>query len=255
MATGPQQKRKELREKRLKAEAQAKGGDRRENLMKIVGAAAFVAIVGIIIAIVVVSSGGGDDSSEGGTSGGIEQLAGIPQNGATLGDPDAKVTLVEFGDLQCPICKQYAEEILPDVIQGPIKAGKANFEFRNWAVLGEDSTLAAKANLAAAEQDLSWSFLETFYANQGLENTGYVTDDFLTDIAEKAGIQDIDKWNVDREKASLENELLAVDGEATKQGFTGTPSFATKDAKGKLTPIDDTQSSQALIDAINEAAK
>ena len=46
MATGPQQKRKELREKRLKAEAQAKGGDRREHLMKIVGAAAFVAIVG-----------------------------------------------------------------------------------------------------------------------------------------------------------------------------------------------------------------
>ena len=254
MATGPQQKRKELREKRLKAEAQAKGGDRRENLMKIIGVAAFVAIVGIIIAIVVVSSGGGDDSSSGGgTKGGIEQLAGIPQNGATLGEPDAKVTLVEFGDLQCPICKQYAEEILPDVIDGPIKAGKANFEFRNWAVLGEDSTLAAKANLAAAEQDLSWSFLETFYANQGLENTGYVTDDFLTDIAEKAGIQDIDKWNVDREKTSLEKDLLAVDGEATKQGFSGTPSFAIKDSKGKLTPITDTQTSQKLIDAINEA--
>ena len=252
MATGPQQKRKELREKRLKAEAQAKGGDRRENLMKIVGAAAFVAIVGIIIAIVVVSSGG-DDSSESGTKGGVEQLAGIPQNGSTLGDPDAKVTLVEFGDIQCPICKQYADEILPDVIDGPIKEGKAKFEFKNWAVLGEESTLAAKANLAAAEQDLSWSFLETFYANQGLEKTGYVTDDFLTDIAEKAGIQDIDKWNVDREKPALEDELLKVDGEATEQGFSGTPSFAIQDAKGKLTPINDTQTSQAIIDAINEA--
>jgi protein-disulfide isomerase len=252
MATGPQQKRKELREKRLKAEAQAKGGDRRQNLVKIVGVAAFVAIVGIVIAIVALSSGGSDTPEK--TSSSVsEQLAGIPQNGAVLGDPKAKVTLVEFGDLQCPVCKQYADEILPDVIAGPIKDGKANFEFRNWAILGEDSTLAAKANLAAAEQNLSWSFLENFYANQGVENSGYVTDEFLTDIAEKAGIKDIDKWNVDREKAALEQDLLDVDQEATENGFTGTPSFAIKDAKGNLTPITDTQTSQAIIDAINKA--
>ncbi|MGK2932970.1 MAG: DsbA family protein [Solirubrobacterales bacterium] len=253
MATGPQQKRKELREKRLKAEAQAKGGDRRQNLAKIIGAVAFVAIVGIVIAIVAVS--GGSDSSSKDSSAVNEQLAGIPQNGMVLGDPDAKVTLIEYGDLQCPICKQYAEEILPDVIEGPIKDGTANFEFKNWAVLGEDSTLAAKANLAAGEQNLAWSFLENFYANQGLENTGYVTDDFLTDIAEKAGIEDIDKWNEDREKASLENVLLKIDGDATEQGFSGTPSFAIRDAKGNVSTVEDTQSSQALIDAINEAAK
>lgn len=251
MATGPQQKRKELREKRLKAEAQAKGGDRRENMMKIIGVAAFIAIVGIVVAIVVVSSGDSDAPKD--SSAVNEQLAGIPQNGMVLGDPDAKVTLIEYGDLQCPICKQYADEILPDVIEGPIRSGKANFEFKDWAVLGEDSTLAAKANLAAGEQNLAWSFLENFYANQGLENTGYVTDDFLTDIAEKAGIQDIDKWNVDREKASLEDVLLKIDNEATEMGFSGTPSFAIRDSKGKVTAIQDTQTSQALIDAINEA--
>ncbi len=254
MATGPQQKRKELREKRLKAEAQAKGGDRRQNLAKIIGAAAFVAIVGIVIAIVVVSSGG-DDSGSKDASTVNEQLAGIPQNGSVLGDPDAKVTLIEYGDLQCPVCKQYADEILPDVIEGPIRSGKANFEFKDWAVLGEDSTLAAKANLAAAEQNLSWSFLDNFYANQGLENTGYVTDDFLTDIAKKAGIEDIDKWNVDREKPALENDLLKIDSQATEKGFSGTPSFEIRDAQGNVTTLQDTQSSQAIIDAINEAAK
>ncbi|MBK5233787.1 MAG: thioredoxin domain-containing protein [Thermoleophilia bacterium] len=252
MATGPQQKRKELREKRLKAEAQAKGGDRRENLMKIVGVAAFVAIIAII-GVVFALSKKGDDSPAKDSSSVSEQLAGIPQNGSVLGDPKAKVTLVEFGDLQCPICKQYADEILPDVIAGPIKSGKANFEFKNWAVLGADSTLAAKAALAAGEQNLAWSYLENFYANQELENTGYVTDDFMTDIAEKAGIKDIDKWNVDREKPDLENVLLDIDNEAIKQGFSGTPSFAIRDSKGKLTPIDDTQTSQAIIDAINKA--
>ncbi len=252
MATGPQQKRKELREKRLKAEASAKGGDRRQNLMKIAGVAAFVAIVGIVVAIVVVSSGDSDKTSSD-SSKITQELASIEQNGMVLGEPDAKVTLVEFGDLQCPVCKQYAEEILPDVITGPIKSGKANFEFKNWAILGEDSNLAAKANLAAGEQNLAWTFLENFYDNQELENTGYVTDAFLTDIAEKSGIPDIDKWNVDREKPALQKTLLKIDGEATGLGFSGTPSFAIRDSKGKLTPISDTQSSQAIIDAINKA--
>ncbi|MBK8295470.1 MAG: thioredoxin domain-containing protein [Solirubrobacterales bacterium] len=212
--------------------------------MKIVGIAAFVAVIGIIVAIVVVSSWPAARHRQGPLLG-QQGARRHPQNGMVLGDPNAKVTLVEFGDLQCPVCKQYAEEILPDVISGPIKSGKANFEFKNWAILGEDSTLAAKANLAAGEQNLAWTFLENFYANQELENTGYVTDNFLTDIAEKSGIPDIDKWNVDREKADLENTLLKIDGEANGLGFSGTPSFAIRDSKGKLTPISDTQHLQA----------
>jgi len=260
MATGPQQKRKELREKRLKAEAAAKGGDKRQNLMKIIGVSAFVAIVAVV-GIVIALSGSSDDdspSTDSNAPGVIDQLAGIPQDGTVLGDPKAKVTLVEFGDLQCPICKQYAEDVLPDVIAGPIKGGDAKFDFQQWAILGEDSTLAAKAALAAAEQGVYWEFVETFYADQGIENTGYVTDEFLTDIAEKAGVKDIDKWNTDREASGMETKLLAVDDEATQQGFTGTPSFAIRDADGKLTTIEATSTDpaenvQTIKDAITKA--
>jgi len=187
-----------------------------------------------------------------------EQLAGIPQNGTVLGDPDAKVTLVEFGDLQCPICKQYAEDVLPGVITGPIKDGDANFDFNNWAILGEGSILAGKAALAAAEQDRMWEFIELFYANQGLEGSGYVTDDFLTDIAEQAGVPDIDKWNVDRESDAVEQTLLEIDEQAVDQGFSGTPSFALRDAQGNLTTVqanstDPAENTQTIIDAINDA--
>jgi len=260
MATGPQQKRKELREKRLKAEAAAKGGDKRQNLMKIIGISAFAAIVAVVIIVVVLSGGGDDDSSDGGSSNAsvTEQLAGIPQEGTVLGDPKAKVTLVEFGDLQCPVCKAYADDVLPDVIAGPIKNGDANFDFQQWAILGEDSTLAAKAALAAAEQGVYWEFVETFYEDQGIENTGYVTDEFLTDIAEKAGVPDIDKWNVDREKPEMEDKLLAVDEEAVQQGFSGTPSFAIRGADGKLTTVeassaDPADNVKAITDAIDQA--
>jgi len=253
MATGPQQKRKELREKRLAAEAKAQSSDKRQNLGKILGVAAFLVVVGVIVAIVV-SSGGDDKGGDKGDNG-QAQLAGLTQKGNTLGDPDAPVTLVEFGDLQCPICKQYADDILPDVITGPVKDGTANIEFENWAILGPDSILAAKAAIAAGQQDKLWSFIEAFYANQGVENSGYVTDDFLTDIAEKAGIPDIDKWNEDRESDAAQADLERVDDDASDNGFSGTPSFAFREADGSLTPLEDTQSSQAIIDAINEQAK
>jgi len=254
MATGPQQKRKELREKRLKAEAAAQGSDRRKNLGKIIGIGAFLAVVAVVV-VVIALSGGDDDGGSGGGGDALSLIQGIPQKGNTLGSPNAKVTLVEFGDLQCPVCKQYNDEVLPDVISGPVKDGTANFEFENWAILGPDSILAAKAALAAGEQDKMWSFIKVFYAKQKLENSGYVTDEFLTDIANEAGVPDIDKWNEDRESEKIAKQLETIDETATDEGFTGTPSFAFREEDGSLTPLDDSQTSDAIIDAINEAAK
>ena len=251
MASKAQQKRKELREQRLKAEAAAKTGDRRQNLFKIVGIAAFVAVIAIV-AIVVVSMSGSDDSGKDPSS--VNKLlAGIPQNGTVLGDPDAPVTLVEFGDLQCPACKQYSEQVTPVVISGPVKAGKANFDFQNWNIIGPDSNEAAKAALAASLQGKYWSFIENFYADQGFENSGYVTDDFLTGIAEKSGVPDIDKWNEDRTLPKWDKQITATDAQAASLGFTGTPSFAIQSGDGKLTPVQDSSTSEALIKAINDA--
>jgi protein-disulfide isomerase len=250
MATGPQQKRKELREKRLKAEAAAKGSDRRQGMAKIIGIAAFLAVIAIAI-VAYVSLTGDEEPTK--ASGDVDKmLAGIPQDGMVLGKPDAPVTLVEFADLQCPACQAASEEIIPDLISGPVKNGTAKYEFNNWAILGPDSVTAAKAALAAAEQNRLQQFVENFYANQGIENTGYVTEDFLLDIAEKAGIPDIDKWQADRELPKWDQVLLETDNEASDAGFSGTPSFAIRNADGSLDQIEAT-SSDDLIKAINQA--
>lgn len=250
MATGPQQKRKELREKRLKAEAQAKGGDRRQNMTKIIGVAAFLGVLAIAV-VAYISLTGNDEPTK--ASSDVDQLlADIPQSGDLLGDPDAPVTLVEFADLQCPACQQASEEIIPDVISGPVRSGKANYEFNNWAILGPDSVTAAKAALAAQEQNRLQQFVENFYANQGIEGTGYVTDDFLRDIAEKAGIPDIDKWEAARELPKWDEALLEVDNTAVDAGFTGTPTFAIKNADGSLDQIN-AVSADDVIKAINQA--
>ncbi len=98
-------------------------------------------------------------------------------------------TVVEFGDLQCPVCKDYSEQILPEVIEGPVRSGDAKLEFRNWTIIGPDSEDAAKAALAASEQGRYWSFITLFYRNQGAENSGYVSDSFLEAVAEGAGVR------------------------------------------------------------------
>ena len=71
-----------------------------------------------------------------------------------------------------------------------------------------------QAALAAAEQNRYWEFIENFYANQGIENSGYVTDDFLTEIANDAGVPDIDKWNADRESAAIAKQVEQTDAQA-----------------------------------------
>ena len=251
MATKSQQKRKELRDKRLQAEAQAQNADKRQNLVKILGIAAFLVVIGVVVAIVAISSGGG--GGDGKSSSDVNKLlAGIPQNGTTLGNPDAKITLYEFGDLQCPICDQYSKDATPAIIKNVVRPGKANWDFKQWAILGPDSTLAAKAALAAAEQNRYWQYIEYFYANQGIENSGYVTDDFLTEIANDAGVPDIDQWNKDRESAAIAKQVEQTDAQASNLGFSGTPSFAIQVGEGEIQPVQ-TSSSTAAADEIAKA--
>jgi protein-disulfide isomerase len=145
-----------------------------------------------------------------------------------LGEPSAKVTLLEFGDLQCPVCKGYSEEILPQVIENQVRNGEAKLDFRNYTIIGPQSTPAGAAAIAAGEQGRGWNFVELFYRNQGVEDSGYATDAFLTAIAKGAGVPNIAKWNAERKSKRVLGQVAATTAEAEQLGFTGTPSFAVE---------------------------
>jgi protein-disulfide isomerase len=200
---------------------------RRRLLLQVGSAAVFLAIAAVAVLIVVSSNetDGGDTELEGVAA--VEQeLKGIPQSGLTLGDPKARVTLFEFGDLQCPVCKSFSEEIIPDVIDSKVRSGEAKIEFRNFTIINEESIPAAAAAIAAGRQGRGWDFVELFYRNQGIEASGYVTDEFLTEIAKGAGVPDIARWNGDRESNAVLSQVKAESEEAQSLGLTGTPSFA-----------------------------
>jgi protein-disulfide isomerase len=224
--------REKRREERLSAEQKTGGSDeQRKKLLQIAAGGVFLAVV-VVIALIVANSGGDDgggDASNLQEVQAVEKLfTGIPQEGLVLGSPDAKVELVEYGDLQCPVCKQFAEDILPAVVENQVRSGDVKVVFRNFPILGPQSAPAGAAALAAGAQGKGWQFLDLFYHNQGAENSGYADDAFLTAIAEAVSVPDIDKFNQDRQSEKFEIEVEETNEEAERLGLTGTPSLAIK---------------------------
>jgi protein-disulfide isomerase len=243
------------REERLEAEGAGRHDERRKRLLQIGSAAVFLAVVVVAVLIVVSQSesDGGDTSLEGVATVGSE-LKGIAQNGMTLGDPSAKVTLAEFGDLQCPVCKGFAEEVIPAVIDSKVRSGEAKIEFRNFTIINEESVPAAAAAIAAGKQGRGWDFVELFYRNQGVEASGYVTDEFLTEIARGAGVPDIAQWNSDREGDAVLRQVRSETDEAESLGLSGTPSFVITGPNAQGREVLGTPGSAEALEGAIEAA-
>jgi protein-disulfide isomerase len=219
--------REKRREERLHEESKTAADHRRQRILQVAAAAVFLAIVAIVVLIVVsASDSGGDADNLAGVAEVDNLVGGIPQQKLLLGDPAAKVELVEYGDLQCPVCKGYAEDFLPSIIENQVKNGQVKVDFRNFMIIGEQSLDAGAAAAAAGAQGRGWQFLELFYKNQGAENSGYADDEFLTAVAEGAGVKDIAKWNRDRKSAQYTGEVERTTAEAERLGLTGTPTFA-----------------------------
>jgi protein-disulfide isomerase len=96
-----------------------------------------------------------------------------------LGSPDAPVTVVEYADLQCPFCAEWARRAFGEIVRDYVAPGRVRIEFRGLVFLGPDSEVALRTALAAGRQDRLWDVVHLLYANQGAENAGWVTQDLL----------------------------------------------------------------------------
>lgn len=235
---GRQDERERLREQRQAAESQDAAADRaRKRRVQYLALAAFGAVA-VIVALIVISQSGGDDkSSPPSNVTGVAQvdteLKGIPQSGQVLGDPGSAVSVIEYGDPQCSSCKFFSENVAPDLISSEVRPGHVKYEYRPFLIIGPDSKPAMRGALAAGEQNRMFQFLQLFYLNQGGENSGYVTDSFLTNIANGAGVPDIDKWNQDRNDSKWDATIQQGSSQADSFGFSGTPSIVVQGPNGQ----------------------
>ncbi len=127
-----------------------------------------------------------------------EMLQGVPQNGIYLGNPKAKLTMVEFSDPQCPFCAQWANEVFPSLVQKYVRAGKLRLQYSGLAFLDDQSPTKDSDRLlalaqAAGFQNKLWNVVELEFKNQGTENSGYATDPLLKGIAQSVNGLDAGK--------------------------------------------------------------
>jgi protein-disulfide isomerase len=243
-----QQRRESARQARVDAErAEAAAATRKRRLSMVGGVLAVAAIV--VVVAIVVSSGGKDNAGSraakvekatgaiDGQKESSEMLTGVPQQGIFLGDPKAPVRFVEFADLQCPFCREYALNTMPVLVQDYVRTGKVRMEFRDLAFIGKDSQKAGRWAAGAARQGKLWNFTDVFYFNQGKENSGYVTDTFLTKIATAAGV-DAAKAKAYASTPAADAPLTAAGALAQRFDVNSTPSFLVGRRGGGLAKVD-----------------
>jgi protein-disulfide isomerase len=229
------------REARLAAEQAAAAKAAQTRRYGIIGGVVVIAVIVAVVAVVI-SSGGSSSSSipkskaqaSADYTAVATELKGIPQSGTTLGKASAPVTIQYFGDLECPVCKAFTlgEEGggLPQLIDGPVKAGQVKLVYKSMetasgAVNSDRFVPQQVAAEAAGTQHLFWDYAELFYHEQGSEDDRYVTEKYLTGLADQIPGLNLAKWQAARNEASLKAEVAADNTLATKDGLTGTPTL------------------------------
>jgi protein-disulfide isomerase len=175
--------------------------------------------------------------------------AAIPTDGMTMGMADAPVQIVEWGDYQCPACGILARSIEPQLVSEFVAPGKATFEFRNFAFLGEESQRAAAAAVCAEQQDAFWPFHDTLYANQHGENQGAFSDERLRTVATELGL-DMAAFSSCLDDGSTAEAVAASTAAAREQGVDATPWLTVNGTR-----VENWQDWATLAAAIDAAAK
>jgi protein-disulfide isomerase len=209
--------------------------------------------VGVAVAVVVVAAMAAGGSGSGAKPGSpaarradaavASLLTGIPQAGARLGSPSATVIVTEFADLQCTICKDFAEGAEAQLISNDVRSGKVQLIYRAFSTATANSSnpnvfpTQQAAALAAGEQQKAWQYIELFYREQGQEGTDYVNTTFLNDVAHQVRGLDFTTWRSARPRASLVAQVARDEQEAHTKGYTSTPTIVVQGARGQAAPI------------------
>jgi protein-disulfide isomerase len=240
MSSRQEQKAQARARREQREREQARTQRRRRRLLQLGSVAGVAAAVVIALALVSQGSQAEPNASAGaavvGAADARAMLDGIAQHGTSLGDPKAPMVLTEFADLQCPFCRDYTLNVLPQVVQRYVRTGKLRLELRMRGFLGPDSDVAARAAYAAAARDRMWNFIDVFYRNQGTENTGYVTTAFLSRIATASGLP-ASPILAARTSSRAESSVQGAEREAVAAGLSSTPSFLVGKQGGKGTPL------------------
>jgi protein-disulfide isomerase len=161
-----------------------------------------------------------------------------------------------FGDLECPICKDFTLGSFPDLVRNEVRQGKVKVVYQAFETATPDPTVFRTqqvAALAAGKQNKFWNFVELFYHEQGTEDTSYVTENYLDTLASQAGI-DTTTWKSARQDPTLGAEVTHQVASGTAQDVSGTPTLIFQGPHGKAQPPDAVPSYSELQQDIKQVS-
>ena len=155
----------------------------------------------------------------------IVTSAKLIENGSPImGNPDAKITILEWGDYQCTFCYKFHQNTLDTIKEDFIKTGKVKIIFKDFPLNGPDSKLAAEASYCAQDQEKYWQYHDELYKNWGGERTGWITRESLSKFAETVDL-DLGKFNKCLDDHKYENKVNSLYKFGKEIGIGATPSF------------------------------
>ena len=214
--------------------------------------ALIVAVAIVVVALLVVLSQLGSGESGSASNVDVGKLySGIPQDGTTLGKSAAPVTVYLYEDFQCPVCGQFSHDTFPELVSRNVRDGEVKIISEPLAFIGSDSVEAARAALAAGEQNRYWQYASLLFENQGRENSGYVTSDFLQGVAHDTPGLDVNEWDAELRGSSFTSELEAAQSKAQSDGVNATPTLVISGPNGQKKLVGPEDYAQ-ISDAINQ---
>lgn len=248
------------RQRRLEQERVQRAATQRRQRLSIVGGLV-VAVVAVAVVLVIVLGGSSSSSPSANAAAATKAhspkaqkaaaaveslLKGIPQHGNTLGNPKAKVTFTEYGDLECSVCDAFAlDGAETKLIENEVRQGKVKLVYKSLETATSEqpnaSTLFPRQQIAAyaaGAQNKAWNYIELFYHLQGQEGTPYVTEAYLTGLAKQIPGLNVAKWQADRSNPKYAKMVMQEAQQAKALGISATPGLVASGPTSRTKPVE-----------------
>ena len=153
-----------------------------------------------------------------------------------LGDINAPLTLVEFGDYQCTFCKKFFDETEKSILMNYVETGKVKVLFKDFIVVNEDSVNAASAAHCANDQKMFWQYHSTLYNNWDGEGTGWASSEQLHQFASTLGL-DMNEFSECMSQSKWKDMVLSSHADGRTLGVDATPTFFIIDENNEALKI------------------
>ena len=176
-------------------------------------------IIGIIFGLVLM-----DNLEQTPNNSSVLNKENLMKGSTMMGNPNAKITVVEFGDYQCTFCYKFHDETMKKINEKYIKTENVNFIYKDFPLNGKQSILASEASYCAEKQNKFWEYHNTLYNNWGGENTGWITENVLLGFARDVRLN-LDDFSQCLSNSEFRQKVLNNEQFGKDIGIDATPSF------------------------------